>query len=125
MLENIKVLEMEPIVEEDRRLFEGRLSVGEEVTAKAVEDNGILEDLEHDHDEEEDCCLDATELVTTLPDEVWIKILAFLTNYELCLVSRTCKELLRLTRDPLLWRHVSLVGDAVSSTTTVTELFTR
>ena len=48
--------------------------------------------LDNGRDDEEEECVDATGFVSQLPDELWLRILTFLTNYELCLVSLTCRQ---------------------------------
>ena len=62
-------------------------------------------------------------VISSLPDEIWLKVLHLLTSWELCRVSLVCKELLRLTRDPSLWTEITLLGDAVAGTDTVSTLF--
>lgn len=62
-------------------------------------------------------------VISSLPDEIWLKVLHLLTSWELCRLSLVCKELLRLTRDPSLWTEITLLGDAVAGTDTVSTLF--
>ena len=67
--------------------------------------------------------VDADLVINYLPDEVWLKLLSYLSSWELCRLSLTCKSLLRLSRDPSLWTEVTLLGDAIADTHTVTSLF--
>jgi len=118
-----------------------------------VEDSGIIEDLEvqeipdSDNNQEvgqqylvvneeasdEDCPLhcdtiertDPDEFFSRLPDELWIEILRDFSPFGLCNIGLTCKALLRLTRAPVLWPRLSVVGDAVGDTSTLTSLLTR
>jgi len=60
-----------------------------------------------------------------LPDEIWLRILAFLTQEELCVAGLVCRGMLHLTRDPTLWTRVSLLEDAVASTDCVVGLLHR
>jgi len=92
------------------------------------EDSGIAEDIEDD----DDVCSEGEELYErqchigwALPEELWVKIFSFFTEYELCSVGLTCKRFLELTRDPSLWRKIKLVGDAISSTECVEKLLRR
>ena len=62
-------------------------------------------------------------IISSLPDEIWLKVLHLLTAWELCRVSLVCKQLLRLARDPSLWTEISLLGDAIAGTQTVNTLF--
>ena len=63
------------------------------------------------------------QLISRLPDEVWLEVLSYLTSLELCSVGLVCKSLLRLSRDPGLWTEITLLGDAIASTETVQTLF--
>ena len=130
-------LMMDPIAEEEGKLFEETFT-NKVLKKKKENDSGICEDdlkreerlpplrcesLNNSDDDDE--ATDAGEFVSGLPDEIWLKILSHLSNYELCQLSLTCRDLLRLSRDPGLWTRVSLIGDAVSSTHTVSSLFSR
>ena len=63
------------------------------------------------------------DLTSRLPEEVWLKVLSYLTSLELCTAGLVCRSLLRLTRDPALWTEITLQGDAIASTETVQTLF--
>ena len=63
----------------------------------------------------------ADVVISSLPGEIWLKILGLLTSRELCQAGLVCKQLLRLTRDPSLWTEIRLEGDA--GTDTVSTLF--
>jgi len=78
--------------------------------------------LEDISDEEDDCDGDVLDCLNV---DVWIRILGYLTQLELCEVGLVSKRFLELTRTPTLWSHISLVGDAVSSTECVLNLFKR
>jgi len=64
-------------------------------------------------------------VVTDLPDEVWLRVLGFLDQSELCTFSLVSKYFLRLCRDPSLWQTISLVGDAIAATEDVVGLIKR
>jgi len=103
------------------------------------DDSGIASDLSaidlESEDEEEECPVhenivasapqDPDDLISLLPQEVWIKIFREFSQYELCTIGLTCKGFLNLTRDPSLWSELSIVGDAVAETGTVIELIAR
>ena len=103
------------------------------------DDSGIVSDLSaidlESDEEEEDCPVhenfassspqDPDDLISLLPQEVWIKIFEEFSQYELCTIGLTCKGFLNLTRDPSLWSELSIVGDAVAETGTVVELIAR
>ena len=74
-------------------------------------------------DSEISAALDPDEVISQLPDEVWLEVLSYFTSRELCTLGLVCKSLLRLTRDPGLWSEVTLLGDAIASTETVQTLF--
>ena len=65
------------------------------------------------------------DLVDLLPWEIWLKIFKKFSPYELCNVGLACKSFLSLTRDPLLWTELRLVGDALAETSTVINLLKR
>ena len=67
--------------------------------------------------------VDADQVISLLPDEVWLEVLSYFTTLELCSLGLTCKSLLRLTRDPALWTEITLLGDAIAPTETVQTLF--
>ena len=64
----------------------------------------------------------ADVVISSLPGEMWLKVLRLLTRRELCQAGLVCKKLLDLTRDPSLWTEVRLVGDE-AGTDTVSTLF--
>ena len=68
---------------------------------------------------------DPDAFVSLLPQEIWLKIFHEFSPYELCNIGLTCKSFLALTRDSSLWTEISLVGDAIASTRSVTQLFNR
>jgi len=117
-----------------------------------AEDSGILDDLEvqeipdtdsensqegdgqylviREEDRPCDFCddkkrTDPDEFLSRLPDELWIEIFRDFSPFELCIIGLTCKALLRLTRTPVLWPRLCVVGDAVGDTMTLTSLLTR
>ena len=63
----------------------------------------------------------ADVVISSLPEEIWLKILRLLTSWELCQAGLVCRQLLHLTRDPALWTEIRLEGDA--GTDTVSTLF--
>ena len=68
---------------------------------------------------------DPEDFVSLFPPEIWLKIFQEFSPYELCNIGLTCKSFLALTRDSSLWTEISLVGDAIASTRSVTQLFIR
>ena len=99
--------------------------------SRLTEDSGIASDLsaidlESEDDEEHGGCpvhdhagqggaQDADQFLCSLPQEIWIKIFAEFSPYELCEIGLTSKGFLNLTRDPSLWAELCLVGDAETS----------
>ena len=65
----------------------------------------------------------ADVVISSLPEEIWLKVLRLLTSWELCQAGLVSRQLLRLTRDPSLWTEIRLVGDAIAGTATVSTLF--
>jgi len=60
-----------------------------------------------------------------LPEELWIKVLKYLSTGELCTISLVCRGFLNLARDPSLWPSLSLLGDALADTATIVDLVSR
>jgi len=109
-----------------------------------IDDSGILQDikcidLDTEEDKSQKTCAglqtrssdglhqgsDPDDFVSLLPQEIWLKIFQEFSPYELCNIGLTCKSFLVLTRDSSLWTEISLVGDAIASTRSVTQLFNR
>jgi len=66
-----------------------------------------------------------TDYTVYLPDEIWTKIGTFLSQLELCSLSLVSRRFLRISRDPILWQTISLLGDAISETESVVRLLER
>jgi len=92
-----------------------------ECDIKVLKSDIILEDV----DEDECSLIEASEFIAQLPDELWLLIFRGLTTYELCTLGLVSRDMLRLSRDPVLWTHVSLLGDALGDTPSVVKLFSR
>jgi len=60
-----------------------------------------------------------------IPEEIWIKIASYLSQQELCSLSLVSRRFLRISRDPILWQTIKLLGDAISETETVVSLLER
>ena len=120
-----------------REEWERRLGRGEVGNAwPAVETDQVLviseDDIDSDlcpvHGNSDSECpppQDPGEFILRLPEEVWLLIMRGLSQSELCNLGLACRPLLRLSRDPSLWPRVSLLGDAVAGTRTVTQLLAR
>jgi len=108
--------------------------------SRLTEDSGIASDLsaidlESEDDEEHVCPVhdhagqggaqDPDQFLYSLPQEIWIKIFAEFSPYELCEIGLTSKGFLSLTRDPSLWVELCLVGDAIAETSVVVQLISR
>ena len=116
----------------DRRLGRG----GVRDASPAVDTDQVLVDIEDDIDfdqcpvhrnSDSECPppQDPEEFILRLPEEVWLLIMRGLSQSELCSLGLACRPLLRLSRDPSLWPRISLLGDAVAGTRTVTQLLAR
>ena len=114
----------------DRRLGRG----GVRDASPAVDTDQVLVDIEDDsdqcpvHSDSDSGCpppQDPGEFILRLPEEVWLLIMRGLSQSELCSLGLACRPLLRLSRDPSLWPRISLLGDAVAGTRTVTQLLAR
>ena len=116
----------------DRRLGRG----GVRDASRGVDTDQVLIDIEDDidsdhcpvHGNSDSECpppQDPEEFILRLPEEVWLLIMRGLSQSELCSLGLACRPLLRLSRDPSLWPRISLLGDAVAGTRTVTQLLAR
>jgi len=64
-------------------------------------------------------------VLNKLPEELWLQVLSYLPIPDLCQVSLVCRGFLHLSRDPSLWPHLSLLGDALADTDTICTLLAR
>jgi len=60
-----------------------------------------------------------------LPDEIWVKIAGYLSQYQLCKLSLVSRQCLNIARDPILWTNIRILDDVLVNTQSAVTLIER